>query len=414
MKRALLFFVPAFLLAADVNYRGAFVTDADLDRIAAMADVERIDLSLTRVTDLGLLRLKHLRHVRELNLFFAEWITDEGLAVLKDWPKIERLNLRGTKVTDNTLSLLAGKDSIVALDIGFAEVTDSGLQHLTRLKNLRELAFGGNKMTDVGMQVLRSLPNLTDLDIAGRQRTDSGLWSVAVTDFALDPVATLSHLESLNLSGTQITAQGLAKLVPLRKLAKLNLYGAKRIGDDAIPHLASTPALRWVDLADTAVTANGFDLLQQRAPALTVLGRPEASITEPQVVSENAYFRVIRAPGASSEGAGVFVPLAIQPPQHIRVELKQAASEKIRYNDASPTAADGFSRVVLDGPVVRITRIACESRRPCPANQLAAVDIRLNGEARQIGETLFLAPGASARYNEAPQPLELTRIEWKK
>ena len=158
-----------------VHLSGSFVADSDLDRIAGLPQLEKLDLSHTRITDLGLLRLKDLRNVRELNLFYAELVTDEGLAAVKTWPRIECLNFRGVKVTDNTLALLAGKDTIRALDIGFAEVTDSGLQHLVRFKGLRELTIGGNKMTEVGLEVLRALPNLTHLDISGKQRTDS--WS---------------------------------------------------------------------------------------------------------------------------------------------------------------------------------------------------------------------------------------------
>ena len=170
-----------------VHLSRSFVSDSDLDRIATFPQLEKLDLSHTRITDLGLLRLKNLRNVRELNLFYAELVTDEGLSAVKSWPRIERLNFRGVKVTDNTLALLAGKDSIRTLDIGFAEVTDSGLQHLARLKGLRELSIGGNKMTEVGLEVLRGLPNLTHLDLSGKQRTDSGLWFVGVTDIGLNP-----------------------------------------------------------------------------------------------------------------------------------------------------------------------------------------------------------------------------------
>ncbi len=129
-------------------------------------------------------------------------------------------------------------------------------------------------MTDVGLQVLRSLPALTHLDIAGKQRTDSGLWFVAVTDFSLDPVATLFQLRQLNLSGTSVTAKGLEKLTHLTKLEKLNLYAAKRVGDDAVPRLAAMPALRWVDLADTAVTSQGLSNLRSLKPNLIALGKP--------------------------------------------------------------------------------------------------------------------------------------------
>jgi internalin A len=254
-----------------VRLRGAFVADSDLDRLAAFEQLETLDLSHTRVTDLGLLRLKDLRNVRELNLFYAELVTDEGLAAVKTWPRIERLNFRGTKVTDNTLALLAGKESIRALDLGFAEVTDSGLQHLVKLKGLRELAIGGNKMTEVGLEVLRALPNLTHLDISGKQRTDSGLWFVGVSDLGLDAVASLAKLESLNLSGTQVSATGVEKLQALQLLKRLDLHGAKRIGDSVVPVLAAMPALGWVDLFETAVTPAARQTLRASRPGLTVL-----------------------------------------------------------------------------------------------------------------------------------------------
>jgi Leucine-rich repeat (LRR) protein len=417
MARLFLLLFAACAFAAgpvSVNWRGRFVSDADLDEIARMPQVERVDLSLTRVSDLGLLRLKGLRNVRELNLFFAEWITDEGLAVLKDWPKIETLNLRGTKVTDNTLALIAGKQSITSLDIGYAEVTDSGLQHLARLKNLRRLGFGGNKMTDVGMEVLRSLPGLTHLDISGKQRTDSGLWFVAVTDLAMDTVAALPQLRELNLSGTQITAKGLDRLTGLKQLEKLNLYGCKRITDDALERLNGMPALRSVDLGDTGVTLAGFDKLA-KVDRIKVHGRPE-SITAEAVEVDEREFRVTRVPGAAagaSATGGIIVPLAGEPAQHMRVDLKNAANSLTRYVDATPTAVDGFVKVVLDNELIRITRLSCESRRSCGKNEFRALDIRLNGEARNIGETLILRAGAAERFNEGNQQLDLVRIEIK-
>jgi hypothetical protein len=254
-----------------VNLRGSFVSDSDLDHVAALEHLERIDLSHTRVSDLGLQRLRGLRQVRDLNLFYAEQVTDEGLAAVKAWPRIERLNFRGTKVTDNTLALLAGKDSIRALDIGFAEVTDSGLQHLVKLKGLRELAFGGNKMTEVGLEVLRALPNLTHLDLSGKQRTDSGLWFVGVTDIGLDPVASLAQLEALNLAGTQVSARGVEKLRALKNLKRLDLHGAKRVADNIVPMLSAMPSLAWVDLAGTAVTAEARESLRKSRTGLTVL-----------------------------------------------------------------------------------------------------------------------------------------------
>ena len=127
------------------------------------------------------------------------------------------------------------------------------------------------KPFDFCVEVLRAMPNLTHLDISGKQRTDSGLWFVGVTDIGLDPVASLTKLESLNLSGAQVSAKGIEKLQVLRQLKRLDLHGAKRVADNIVPVLTAMPALSWVDLFETAVTPEARAALRQARPGLTVL-----------------------------------------------------------------------------------------------------------------------------------------------
>ena len=61
--------------------------------------LESINLSYTKITDLALEHLIPLKNVKDLNLYYAEYVTDNGIAHLKDWTNLEHLNLRGTKVT---------------------------------------------------------------------------------------------------------------------------------------------------------------------------------------------------------------------------------------------------------------------------------------------------------------------------
>ena len=64
--------------------------------LAAMPDLESLDLSHTRITDEGMLRLKDAPKISDLNLFYAEWITDQGMTAIRDWKHLKRLNVRGT------------------------------------------------------------------------------------------------------------------------------------------------------------------------------------------------------------------------------------------------------------------------------------------------------------------------------
>ena len=254
-----------------VDLRASWVTDSDIADLAAMPEVKTLDLSLTRITDHGLRLLRPAASITDLNLYYAEQITDEGLSAIKGWKHLRRLNLRGTKITDKTLEMLSTVPSLESLDIGFAEITDVGLDHLSLLPKLRELTIGGNKLTDDGVQLLRQLPQLTYLDLGGSQRTDSGLWSITLTDAGLESVGTLTELGELRLNGTSVSAPGLARLKGLNKLERLHLQGCKRVGDASTAVLAVLTQLRVLDLKDTAVTAEGVAQLRKSLPQCQIL-----------------------------------------------------------------------------------------------------------------------------------------------
>jgi len=254
-----------------VDLHASWVTDSDIAALAALPALSKLDLSMTRITDRGLLELKTAPNITDLNLYYAELVSDQGLAVLKGWQRLKRLDLRGTKITDSTLQSLNRLTSLEALDIGFAQVTDSGLAQLNALSNLKELSIGGNKLTDAGLQALRQMPALTSLDLSGSQRTDSGLWSVSLTESGLDTIATLRDLRHLRLNGVTISPRGLGKLKGLGKLERLDLQACVRINDDAIPMLESMPALRVLDVTAAAMTEKGLGELRKAKPGLQVV-----------------------------------------------------------------------------------------------------------------------------------------------
>ncbi|MGH9852073.1 MAG: leucine-rich repeat domain-containing protein [Blastocatellia bacterium] len=254
-----------------VDLRASWVTDSDLPQLAALPYLTHLDLSLTRITDHGLQQLKNAPGIVELNLHYAEQITDEGMAAVKGWKRLKRLNLRGTKITDTTLEHLSKVTTLESLDVGFAQITDVGLDRLAPLQNLKELVISGNKLTDTGLQALRQLPSLTSLSLGGSQRTDSGLWTISLTELGLHTITTLKELRELQLDGMPVTARWLEKLKPLNQLERLSLQGCKRIGDDSAALLTSWPALRAVNLKGTAVTEKGLADLRRAQPAVQIL-----------------------------------------------------------------------------------------------------------------------------------------------
>jgi internalin A len=274
-----------------VDLRASWVTDTDLRKLRQLPFLSYLDLSLTRITDQGMQELKNVTGIVDLNLYFAEYVTDEGLAAIKDWKKLKRLNLHGTKVSDTTLEHISGITTLESVNVGSAMITDVGIERLVSLPNLKELTMGGNELGDAGLQALRQIPGLTYLDLSGRQGTDSNIWAINLSDVGLDAVLTLKELRELRfgctskgigiegarfatVSTTDVSVRWLEKLKALPKLEKLKLQGCSRVGDEAVGALIALPNLREMDLKGTSVTEKGLTALRAAKPKAQIYFGP--------------------------------------------------------------------------------------------------------------------------------------------
>ena len=274
-----------------VDLHGSWVSDTDLRRLVQLPYLTYLDLSLTRITDQGMQELKNLSGITDLNLYYAEYVTDEGMAAIKGWKKLKRLNVHGAKFSDTTLEHISGIATLESLNIGSGMVTDIGLERLTTLPNLKELTVGGNKLTDAGLQALRQMPALTYLDLGGRQGTDANIWAIRMSDFGLDAILSLKNLRELRFACTSVgvgiegarfadvtyvsvTTGWLEKMKALPKLEKLQLEGCDRLNDDSIRALAALPALRQVDLKGANVSEKGIAALRSAKPGIQIYSGP--------------------------------------------------------------------------------------------------------------------------------------------
>jgi Leucine-rich repeat (LRR) protein len=261
-----------------VNLRGSWINDLEMLEVAELPDIERLDLSHTRITDEGLLRLKPARKITDLNLFYAESITDQGLTAIRDWKQLRRLNLRGTRISDGTLEVIGRLTGLEALDIAHTSVTDNGLDYLITLVNLKELALGRGRLSNASWQMLRMLPTLTHLDLSGERPAPPDMGGRATAreslpEGSLRAIADLKELRVLKLGYSSITADGLRLLASLDKLEKLGLEGCRRVDDNAVAELANWKSLKYLDLQDTPATENAVNALRKARPELRILFR---------------------------------------------------------------------------------------------------------------------------------------------
>ena len=292
-----------------LDLTGAWISDAALDHLVTRyPKLERLTLAHTRISDAGFQRLAKLAHVRELDCYFAEFFTADGLAHLAAWRRLERLNLRGTRVTSKAFEHIAKWKTLRDLDISYTQIDDANLELLAELPLLETLALGGTPLTPAGLAQLRLLPNLKNLDLSGVQRVDSGEWGVALNPSAFAEISALAGLRRLNLAGATRTDAGadrpglkesirariegsaaLAALVnlefldisrlpmdaaalePLSKLPKLRELRAAlapSLGPAALPLLLRFPALRTV-FVEGSLPPEAIAQLRAARPNLT-------------------------------------------------------------------------------------------------------------------------------------------------
>ena len=73
----------------EANFRTTWIDDADLERVATLSDLRTLDLSHTRITDIGFRGLKPLTVVEDLNLYYAEQVGDGALNIVRNWKHLK-------------------------------------------------------------------------------------------------------------------------------------------------------------------------------------------------------------------------------------------------------------------------------------------------------------------------------------
>src|SRR5690606_2357065 len=133
----------------------------------------------TRISDVGLELLAPLKGVRELRLRFAEFVSEGGVAHLRNWTGLETLDLRATQVRSLVFEQIAELARLRRLDVSHTRITDEGFDRLVELQQLEDLAIGSCRLDGSALEHLKLLPNLRALDVSGVQRVDSGIWGLA-------------------------------------------------------------------------------------------------------------------------------------------------------------------------------------------------------------------------------------------
>jgi Leucine-rich repeat (LRR) protein len=261
-------------------------SDEGMKGLPALRELRRLNLRNTPITDEGLKQLAHLGGLQELDLYGVK-VTDRGIESLRGLTQLRKLNLLGAELTDAGMDVLAGMKQLKVLNL-------YGLAKLATLKDLAELDVRYSRVTQTGIAAFRSALPSCEVEFVGSSLTKKlsaaatrpagngdpaiaqwvtaiggkpdlrsgklvgiSLTATPVTDSQLMYLSALSHLEKLNLSGTETGDLGLAALKSLHSLQEL-LLNNTTVSDTGLTQLSELTKLRKLGLQGTFVHGSGL------------------------------------------------------------------------------------------------------------------------------------------------------------
>merc|ERR1740128_253969 len=273
-----------------LNLNGTDISGEDLESVPVLKQLETLNLgSCPNVTNTGLLQLlaKCTDTLKELNLE-GFWIKGFSIAVpdlkLYSVPvlkQLETLNLNGCgylEYTDLLQFLAKCSATLEQLNLNSTAISGEDLESVPVLKQLKTLNLGGCRyLTNTGLLQLlaKCTATLESLNLSNTGITGEGLDSVPVLKLEKLDLNGCGHLEDtgllqllakcsaslkdMNLGSTRISGEGLES-VPVLKLEKLDLNWCRKLTNTGLLELLAkcTATLESLNLDSTDITGEGL------------------------------------------------------------------------------------------------------------------------------------------------------------
>jgi RNA polymerase sigma factor (sigma-70 family) len=270
------------------------VTTSGVRHLSKLHQLEHLDLSGTSVGDAGLEVLRHLSKLRVFELRHHSSISDSGLSQLAHCPSLERVNVMGTQSGDGTVRALAGKARLREFFAG-SLISDEGLAVLREFPSFRK--WHGRSQGEMSLFSSDSHPNYLWLNLAARF-TNKGLASLSGLDglYALNLFGTAGHAP-FDPTGSTVTAQGLEHLAVLPNLRYLGCC-SELCTDEAMQQISMMTGLRFLMCQDAVAGDDGFVSLSSSGSIEYIWGRRCYNLTG-RGFTALAQMRALRGLGVS-------------------------------------------------------------------------------------------------------------------
>lgn len=149
----------------DLRLRNTLVEGIGFDQLESSYDtLTYLDLNESFANDDGLAKVAPFKNLETLLVWQTD-VTDAGLAVVGELPKLNKLQLKALgDVTDAGMDHVAKATMLVDLDLSESGVTDEGLAKLHGLKNLTTLNVANTAITEDGIDAIKeAIPGLKNV-----------------------------------------------------------------------------------------------------------------------------------------------------------------------------------------------------------------------------------------------------------
>lgn len=262
---------------------GRDVTDAGLEAIAKLDQLETLYLHRSAGTDAGLAHLSGLENLRSLNIRMSPQYTEAGLKHFENLRHLSRLEYSG-EITGEGLKHLRNLRKLRHLQFAAGRLSAKSLGVLTKLPRLNSLSLIGGTVDKAAMSQIAAIGNLQYLEFSKTKFPGDALLligrcqklktlsfrSIPVKDPVLDEIAKIDTLKFLTLFQTEVTATGVETLSSLPNLTFLNLSFSKEIHDEIRAPLGNFQKLKNVTLHGTSVTQEGGRAIRDFLPEVNV------------------------------------------------------------------------------------------------------------------------------------------------
>ncbi|XP_023770185.1 uncharacterized protein LOC111918793 [Lactuca sativa] len=187
-------------------------------------------------------------NVEKVDLRGESSVDAEWMAYLGAFHFLYSLNVSEChRINSSALWSLSGMNHLKEMDLSrCSKVNDAGIKHLLSIRTIETLCISETSVTTNGVTLLSSLKKISKLELGG----------LFITDTALVSLRVLTNLQHLDIWGSDVTNEGASILVKFPNLNFLNLAWTKVT---VLPNLPSITCLNMSNCTIHSIFKGGFN-----------------------------------------------------------------------------------------------------------------------------------------------------------